>query len=341
MHLSVIIPVKVFDSTINACLDALRNSTFKNFEVLLILDGWMDAGLLKLGPEDQNVKVFLHPKAGPAVCRNFGASKAMGTYLAFIDSDVVIAPDSFQKAVDRLSVSKENGLIGAYDTSPAALQHVSRFRNLLHHFHHQKNNGQTGVFWGAFALIDRFAFTAVGGFDVSYKKASIEDVELGFRLSEKGFVVRIHADIQVKHLKRWTILSWMRTDIFLRAKPWTLLILNVGKAASEQLNTKFQEQISALLALINFTLLIASLKWPILLCFIPFGMLGFYLTQRDFYKFLNQHFKFSLPTMLLHHLYFLFASTGFLLGGIAYGLQKITSILPFSLKTTFRTAQQK
>jgi GT2 family glycosyltransferase len=326
MHLSIVIPVKVFDSTINACLGALRNCTFKNFEVLLILDGWMDTGLLKLDPIDKKVKVFPHPKAGPAACRNFGAAKAKGTHLVFMDSDVVIAPDTFQNAVNRLMVTNENGLIGAYDTTPAAMQYVSRFRNLLHHFHHQKNNGQTGVFWGAFTIIERVAFTAVGGFDENYKKPSIEDVELGFRLSKQGFVVRLHADIQVKHLKRWTIWSWMMTDIFHRAKPWTLLILNVGKAASKQLSTNLQEQISALLAFVNFTLLIASLKWPTLLCFVPLGMLGFYLMQRDFYKFLNQHFKFSFPAILLHHLYFLFASTGFLLGGIAYSSRKLTSI---------------
>ena len=340
MHLSVIVPVKEFDCTIHECLNALKNSNFKNLEVLLVLDGWTDKGFFETDPSDQAIKVFHHPKAGPAVCRNFGAAIASGKYLAFVDSDVVISPDTFQFAINRLENSEEHGLIGSYDAIPKEQNYVSKFRNLLHHFHHQKNNGQTGVFWGAFSIIEKSAFLEVGGFDESFKTPSIEDVELGLRLSNNGFVVRVHADIQVKHLKKWTLFNWMRTDIFLRAKPWTLLILTAGMDASKQLNTNKQEKISALFVLMNFTILLASLQFPFLGCFIPFSIIGFFWTQRDFYNFLSSHFKFLPFTFILHHLYFLFAFIGLALGNLTYLIRKIFSISSNKNNSIIYSSQQ-
>lgn len=65
----------------------------------------------------------------------------------------------------------------------------------------------------------------MGGFDESYRKPSIEDIELGYRLKQAGLKIRLCKALQVKHLKRWEVVSLLRADFFYRALPWTELIL--------------------------------------------------------------------------------------------------------------------
>ena len=66
---------------------------------------------------------------------------------------------------------------------------------------------------------------ALGGFDEGYRQPSIEDIELGYRLKQAGHRIRLCKALQVKHLKRWSVVSLLKSDFFDRALPWTELIL--------------------------------------------------------------------------------------------------------------------
>ncbi|HSE52291.1 MAG TPA: hypothetical protein VLB00_08875, partial [Gemmatimonadales bacterium] len=70
------------------------------------------------------------------------------------------------------------------------------------------------------------AFTAAGGFDEArYQRPQIEDIELGYRLRDRGFRAFICPEIQGAHLKRWRFWGALRTDLLDRALPWVLLLL--------------------------------------------------------------------------------------------------------------------
>ena len=53
--------------------------------------------------------------------------------------------------------------------------------------------------------------------------------------------------IQVTHLKRWTLWSIIKTDVFDRGIPWTELMLREGSMPND-LNTKISQRISVVLA---------------------------------------------------------------------------------------------
>lgn len=318
MILSVVIPVKRNDDTIQACLMAIIASKLPDFEVIVVLDGWEPSDFFIQWSNDERIQVISLPKCGPAICRNYGVKISKGSYVAFVDSDVLIQEDSFENALERLKMTNEDGLIGSYDSSPSASGSISKFRNILHHHHHQKNDGQKGVFWGAFALVKKQALEDVGGFDEQFFLPSIEDVELGIRLSNRGYVIRIHADIQVKHLKKWTFYNWMITDIFLRAKPWTMLIFRYGKHAGNHLNTNSKEKASAFFALITLVLLLNGLIWTWLWVVVPVTILIFILLQLAFYRIIIRSFGISPTVLLLHHIYFIFAGIGFVLGALHF-----------------------
>ena len=321
----MIVPIKKGEFHLGECLSAIASSEGVALEIVLVLDGWDSISFRKSNSQlHSQLRIFSLPKSGPAACRNFGAKQSNSEFICFIDSDVLVSKALFSKALHRLKTSGDDGLIGSYDLEPSAKSAVSRFRNLFHHYHHQINDGKKGVFWGAFGMIRKEVFEKAGGFDETFAKASIEDVELGIRLANLGYTVRIQADLEVKHLKHWTFFSWMKTDILLRAKPWTFLVLENNSIVANHLNTRNEEKISAIVALL---LWIATFGLPFSiyfgLFFLLFGLL-FIIFQQKFYLFALKNFKNILLVFFFHQLYFLFAMTGFALGCIDFTSKKFS-----------------
>ncbi|MDO9551129.1 glycosyltransferase family 2 protein [Rhodonellum sp.] len=323
--LSVIIPVKQGDLTIGNCLHAVLSNDGLEIEVIVVLDGWdvvaFKEKFLKINP---SVKVYALPKSGPAACRNHGAKLSSAAFLCFLDSDVLVQENTFLFALTKVKASGEAGLIGSYDAYPSSSHVISKFRNLFHHYHHQRNHLKSGVFWGAFGIVRKSAFEEVGGFDQSFSTPSVEDIELGIRLAQKNHVVRIHSDLQVKHLKNWTFFNWMKTDIFLRAKPWTKLMHAHREQADNHLNTSTVEKISALLTTILVVMCFGLFYCSYCMLIIPIIVLLFLLLQKKFYVFAAQNFKVLPLIFLFHQLYFLFALTGFILGRLEISYQTLT-----------------
>jgi cellulose synthase/poly-beta-1,6-N-acetylglucosamine synthase-like glycosyltransferase len=135
-------------------------------------------------------------------------------------------------------------VIGSYDDDPAAPALVSQYRNLLHHYVHQTSRPEATTFWGGCGAVRRSALFAVGGFDESYAAASVEDIELGARLRAAGGVLRLDRGLQVKHVKRWTLVSVLRSDLFRRALPWARVMLR-ERRMPDDLNLRTRHLVSA------------------------------------------------------------------------------------------------
>jgi hypothetical protein len=147
-------------------------------------------------------------------------------------------------------------VFGSYDRAPHAGNIVSQYRNLVHHFVHQTSATSASTFWAGCGAIRRSAFLEVGGFDESYSRPSVEDIELGMRLCTAGYAILLDPHIQVQHLKQWDLWGMLVTDIFSRGVPWTRLLLR-ARAVPNDLNLKVSQRISALLALVALALIIA------------------------------------------------------------------------------------
>jgi hypothetical protein len=90
-------------------------------------------------------------------------------------------------------------------------------------------------------------FLKHAGFDESYKRPAIEDIELGYRLRAAGHKVILDKDVQVKHLKRWTFWKLVKSDIVDRGIPWTELILR-DRHMPNDLNLEIRQRVSVALA---------------------------------------------------------------------------------------------
>lgn len=184
--------------------------------------------------------------AGPAAARNAGALGLEADIVAFVDSDVEVHADALARIERRFLADPElTAVFGAYDERPSAPGLTSRFRNLLHHHVHASSPGEAQTFWAGLGAVRRDAFEAVGGFDAeAFPSASVEDIELGMRLRERGARVLLDPAIRGTHLKAWTPLAMVRTDLWRRGVPWAWLLLRRGGGAAS-LNLGWRHRASA------------------------------------------------------------------------------------------------
>lgn len=244
---SVVVPVYNGGRYFDLCLASLRRMAPPPHEIIVVADGESD-GCWRTAESFATRVIELPVTGGPARARNHGARAANGDILLFIDSDVTVPSD----IVRRLTAifTREPGLaavIGSYDDAPAEQNFLSQYKNLLHHYVHQNSSENGSTFWGACGAIRREIFWALEGFNESYHKPSIEDIELGYRLKRAGHQIRLAKELRVTHLKRWQALSLLRTDFFYRALPWTELVFET-RHLPDDLNLRRSSRVSALAA---------------------------------------------------------------------------------------------
>lgn len=290
-EISVIIPVYNAANTLQRCLEAVTGSIFSNFECIVLDDGSTDGSQEIVRKFPLSFIQLDGGPYGPAYVRNQGAELASGMILFFIDSDVIIYPDTLIKVSDTFNrYPQVDAVFGSYDEQPGDGSFLSQYKNLMHHFVHQQSREEANTFWSGCGAMKREVFQQSGGFDVArYSRPSIEDIELGARLASKGHKILLNKDLQVKHLKRWTLIGLIKTDVFDRAIPWTNIILR-DRDLPNDLNLSIDQRISALLAVLMVLFLAVTVfsrnYWPLpllgilFLFFVNFwnwgGVLGFY-----------------------------------------------------------------
>ena len=244
--ISVVTPVYNGGENFLRCLSSVNQALLPSSELIVVVDGPDQRSYHMAQKYTKNV-LQLPIRGGPAQARNFGASAARGEILLFLDADVAVPPETLHQVVQIFKNQPDlDALFGSYDDEPGAKQFLSQYRNLLHHYIHQTSRDDASTFWGACGAVRRDVFFAVGGFSERYPKPSIEDIELGYRLKQAGYRIQLCRSLQVKHLKKWSASSLLRTDFFDRAIPWARLILAKRKMPDD-LNLRTSSRMSVVL----------------------------------------------------------------------------------------------
>jgi glycosyltransferase involved in cell wall biosynthesis len=223
--LSVIVPATDQPATLRDCVRAIESAAH---------------------PPEELIVVEAPAGAGPAAARNSGARRASGDVLVFVDSDVEVHADAFDRIRDVFEKDAAlTAVFGSYDADPRRHGLISDFRNLLHHYVHQTGAGPATTFWAGLGALRRTDFESIGGFDeVRFAHASVEDIELGMRLTDRGRRILLDPLLQGKHLKRWSLEGMIRTDLLRRGVPWMRLLLE-NEGSSAALNLSWRNRASA------------------------------------------------------------------------------------------------
>ena len=103
IKVSVIIPIYNTEKYIDECLRSVENQTLKEIEIICVNDGSRDNSQTILeahARQDSRIKLINQQNAGVASARNHGLREAHGDYVAFLDSDDLVAPWAYEKLYD-------------------------------------------------------------------------------------------------------------------------------------------------------------------------------------------------------------------------------------------------
>ena len=313
--ISVIIPVYNGSHYLKQCLDALTASSYQSYEVIVVDDHSTDESA-EIARKRGTVVLQLPYQSGPAAARNYGAKRAQGDILFFLDSDVLVQRETVARVAANFMENPDIAAVfGSYDNDPAGKDFLSQYRNLFHHYVHQQSNSEAVTFWAGCGAIRREVFEKAGGFDQKrYTRPEIEDIELGYRMRHMGYRILLDKELQVKHLKQWRLGSLLRADIFCRAVPWSKLILE-SRQMIRDLNLQISDRISAGLVGLSAGLLPFVLFEPWLLSTVLLLLTIIFILNFKLYQFFinRKGLRFFALAFPMHLLYYFYSGVTFVL----------------------------
>lgn len=157
---------------------------------------------------------------------NIGATYAIGDYLLFLNSDTLIRDNSLFECVNYMKNDDKIGVLGAkillsdgsldhgckrgFPTPSAAFYYYlgldrrypksKKYGAYRQTFLSELETNEVDSVSGAFLMIGKKLFDNISGFDETFFMYG-EDLDLCFRVKEKGYKIIYHADAVITHLK--------------------------------------------------------------------------------------------------------------------------------------------
>lgn len=314
IRISAIMPVFNGESFLPRSLPPLVDMASKGevIEVIMVDDGSTDRSA-ELARSLGAQVIPTGGRTGVGAARNLAAEAARGDILWYVDADVVVHENAARLIRDGFVDPEVVAVFGSYDDLPPARNFLSQYKNLVHHYYHQRARTDASTFWAGCGAIRKNAFLNVGGFDTKrYRLPSIEDIELGYRLRAAGGRIKLLKDLHGTHLKVWRFFNLLHTEIFRRAIPWAKLMLEQG-ALTNDLNVGTTERIRAALAAVLLVCVIAMLLgklpgWVVATVFAAIIAANWSLTKLFFNR---NGLLFSIAGLFFHQLYYLYSTAAF------------------------------
>lgn len=192
MFFSVVIPTYNRLPILEKCLRALEKQTLRDgkvegYEVVVVDDGSTDGTLdwlIQVQYELPHVRVFQQDHQGPAMARNLGVERAVGDFIIFIDSDLVVTPQFLQAHADALSQGQAQLKSDRIFTYGAVIN-TCNFDNPTSE-PYKLTDFSNAYFATGNVAIARTWLEQAGLFDTQFQLYGWEDLELGVRLKKLG-----------------------------------------------------------------------------------------------------------------------------------------------------------
>lgn len=226
-RISVVIPAAGSAPLLGLVLKAIEAADPTPGEIIIVDDG-LDEDALPAA-KYASVKVIPNRRGckGPASARNTGAAAAEGGVVCFLDSDVIIAPDFFERLAAYF-VGNVDGVIALQSAEMDYADWASSYKNLWMRYTYERLDGPVALFYTSAAAIKRDVFEKTGGFDENYTRPSVEDTAFGRELARIGARIVVAKELEIEHRKRYTTGQVLRLA-FHRGAELARLTLRLGQ----------------------------------------------------------------------------------------------------------------
>jgi GT2 family glycosyltransferase len=205
---SVVVPALPGDETAAGCLRALQAQTVRDrLQLVLSLDGEGESEAA--GRADL---VVTGPHAGPAAARNRGWRASAGGIILFTDADCVPEPDWAERLMEAI-LEGADAAKGVY--SHGGRRVVQRLAQVeFEERYGLLGRGETVDMVDTYSAgYRREALESVGGFDETFPVPDHEDVDLSYRLAERGFRMVFAPGARVGHIHPATWSAYARLKL--------------------------------------------------------------------------------------------------------------------------------
>ncbi|HVO95995.1 MAG TPA: glycosyltransferase [Terriglobales bacterium] len=206
---SVVVCVYNGERTLHPCLASLRDINYPDYEVIVVNDGSIDA-TRQIAESFDHIDLINQENQGLSAARNVGIQAARGEIIAFTDADCVADPDWLTHLVARfqssdfkavggpnLSPPDDSFIASCVAVSPGAPAHVLLDDEVAEHIP------------GCNMAFRREALEAINGFDPIFCAAG-DDVDVCWRLQNKGYAIGFSAGAVVWHFRRNTVRDYLK-----------------------------------------------------------------------------------------------------------------------------------
>lgn len=291
-RVSVIIPSYNNEKIISRCLEAVENQSLNrsDYEIIVVNDGSADNTEEEVR-KFNDVQIINIEHSGPSVARNSGAKHAKGEILVFTDSDCLPTHNWLEAMTDPFSQTDIVGVKGIYCTKQTKI--ISNFVQLEYEYKYERMKKQTYIdFIDTYsAAYKKDVFLANGGFDSTFTHPSVEDQELSFRLSRKGYHMIFEPKAVVQHWHDETIREYWQRKFSIGFWKAVMLRWLPEKMVSDSHTSPSQRWQIVLLASVFGAFILTPLN-PLFIWVILISVVLFFLVDITFLKFiLNNDIK--------------------------------------------------
>jgi len=209
-EVTLYIPCYNAESFIRRCLDSVMAQTYPLQEILVIDDGCTDK-TLEIVKEYPKVKVIAHPQnKGLGAGRNTALNSVHTEYIANLDADCVAQPDWLEKLMESMADETLAGVGGRLiESFQSTVPDYWRTIHMKQHWGNQPCRNPDWI-WGHSAVFMTAALKKAGGYDEKFR-TNYEDIDISGKLRAAGYDLGYQPLAVVKHLRRDTAKSVLRT----------------------------------------------------------------------------------------------------------------------------------
>jgi glycosyltransferase involved in cell wall biosynthesis len=200
MRISVIVPTYNEEETIGKCLEALRNQTFRDYEIVVV-DGHSKDNTVEVAKKYAD-KILLDEGKGAGAARNLAVKAVNSEIVAFVDGDTIV-PENWVETVDKAFKKGVVGVGGPLLPAGGGLLDKLIFSLCADLVRRISSALGSHQFSGANCAYSREAFLKAGGFREDLDM--LDDADLSMRMKKFGkekFEPRLYAVTSIRRSKQ-------------------------------------------------------------------------------------------------------------------------------------------
>lgn len=329
LFLSVVVTASNNATLLGHCLESVKSSTYRNYELVVVDDASSDTTAQTARRFGDTVIVF-DTRQGVNVARAAGYAAARGDIIASIDADVRVSSDTLKKIAAFFATHPHaEVLTGTLSRTHSYGNFASQYKNLyMHYIFSRLPEKVTFVYGSLFAM--RKAIAREYASDIRL----CGDTLFGQHLYSQGKSIFLVKDIEVEHMKHYSMGALLRNDfevpfywahIFLRYKGFT----QMAGATAGFAHASLRQLISVILAGHSAALIILQIAgYPIPVLTVSL-MGAWLLLNAHFFSFLcaQRGSLFGVRSMVFTFIDQMSMCAGIIAGFIFFPLNRMSKIV--------------